>query len=182
NISFRISPGKTLAIVGPSGSGKSTLSRLIFRFYDVTAGKVLVDGQDVREVTQGSLRQCLGMVPQDTVLFNDSIGYNIRYGNPTANQSEVDRAAQRARIADFVASLPAGYDTPVGERGLKLSGGEKQRLAMARAILKNPRIMICDEATSSLDSKTEIEIQESLNEVSSDHMTLVIAHRLSTVV
>ncbi|MCB0411361.1 MAG: ABC transporter ATP-binding protein/permease [Bdellovibrionales bacterium] len=182
NITFRVPPGKTVAVVGPSGSGKSTLSRLIFRFYEVGSGRITIDGQDLRDVKQKSLRSCLGMVPQDAVLFNDTIGYNIHYGNPSATDKEMHEAAHRASIGDFIESLPLKYKSEVGERGLKLSGGEKQRVAIARAILKNPKIMIFDEATSSLDSKTEVEIQQSLDEVSADRTTLVIAHRLSTVV
>ncbi len=182
DVSFRIPPGRTLAIVGPSGSGKSTLSRLLFRFYDVDEGRILIDGQDLRDVTQASLRAAIGMVPQDTVLFNDTIYYNVAYGRPAAKPSEVEEAARLARIHDFVMSQPDGYQTSVGERGLKLSGGEKQRVAIARTILKGPRILIFDEATSALDTHTEREIQDSLNEVSTDRTTLVIAHRLSTVV
>ena len=182
NVSFRAAPGKTVAIVGPSGAGKSTIGRLLFRFYDATSGQVLVDGQDVRDVKQNSLRQAIGIVPQDTVLFNDSIGYNIRYGKPAADEEAMTAAARLANIDGFVARLPQGYATAVGERGLKLSGGEKQRVAIARTILKNPEILLFDEATSALDSKTERAIQASLREVSRDRTTLVIAHRLSTVV
>ncbi len=181
-ISFQVPAGKTVAIVGPSGAGKSTLSRLLYRFYEISAGRILIDGQDLREVTQTSLRQAIGIVPQDTVLFNDSIRYNIRYGRPDASDEEIVQAARLARIHDFVESLPEGYDAMVGERGLKLSGGEKQRVAIARTILKNPEILIFDEATSALDSETEKEIQASLNAVSANRTTLVIAHRLSTVV
>jgi ATP-binding cassette subfamily B protein len=181
-VSFTASAGKTLAVVGASGAGKSTLSRLLFRFYDPTGGRVLIDGQELREVTQDSLRAAIAIVPQDTVLFNDSIGYNIEYGRPGAGRAEVERVARLARIHDFIAGLPDGYDTTVGERGLKLSGGEKQRVAIARAILKDPRILLFDEATSALDTKTEREIQASLQEVSAGRTTLVIAHRLSTVV
>jgi ATP-binding cassette subfamily B protein len=181
-VSFEVPAGKTVAIVGPSGAGKSTLSRLLFRFYDVTAGRVLIDGQDVRSVTQTSLRAAVGMVPQDTVLFNDTILYNIRYGRPDATDDEVAEAARQARIAQFIATLPQGYQTPVGERGLKLSGGEKQRVAIARTILKGPPILILDEATSALDTNTEREIQAELDRVSEGRTTLVIAHRLSTVV
>ncbi|MGE5504939.1 MAG: ABCB family ABC transporter ATP-binding protein/permease [Actinomycetota bacterium] len=181
-VSFTVAPGRTVAIVGPSGAGKSTISRLLFRFYDVGGGRVLIDGQDVREVTQASLRAAIGIVPQDTVLFNDTIRYNIAYGRPGASQDDIEHAARLARIHDFVASLPEGYDTRVGERGLKLSGGEKQRVAIARTILKGPRILLFDEATSALDTHTEKEIQLSLREVSRDRTTLVIAHRLSTVV
>jgi len=181
-VSFVVPPGKTLAIVGPTGAGKSTISRLLFRFYDATGGRVLVDGQDVREVTQLSLRNAVGVVPQDTVLFNDTIRYNIAYGRPNATDEEVEQAAKHAQVHDFVVKLPEGYRTRVGERGLKLSGGEKQRVAIARTILKNPRILILDEATSALDTRTEQEIQAALRDVSRDRTTLVIAHRLSTVV
>jgi ATP-binding cassette, subfamily B, heavy metal transporter len=181
-VSFEVPAGRTVAIVGPSGAGKSTLSRLLFRFYDVTSGRVLIDGQDVRDVTQVSLRAAIGMVPQDTVLFNDTIQYNIRYGRPSASDEEVAEAARQARIAHFVEQLPQGYRTPVGERGLKLSGGEKQRVAIARTILKSPPILILDEATSALDTNTEREIQAELDRVSRGRTTLVIAHRLSTVV
>ncbi|MEQ8393801.1 ABC transporter ATP-binding protein/permease [Thalassobaculum sp.] len=181
-VSFTVEPGKTVAIVGPSGAGKSTISRLLFRFYDATGGAVRIDGADLRTVSQSSVRAALGIVPQDTVLFNDTIFYNIAYGQPGATPSEVERAARLARIHDFVMSLPDGYQTSVGERGLKLSGGEKQRVAIARTILKNPRIFLFDEATSALDSHTEKAIQGSLREVSRDRTTLVIAHRLSTVV
>jgi ABC-type transport system involved in Fe-S cluster assembly fused permease/ATPase subunit len=181
-VSFTVPPGRTLAIVGPTGAGKSTISRLLFRFYDVTGGRILIDGQDIRSVTQQSLRAAIGVVPQDTVLFNDTIRYNIAYGRPGATEEEVVRAAQLAQVHDFVLRLPEGYDTMVGERGLKLSGGEKQRVAIARTILKDPRILILDEATSALDTRTEQEIQASLREVSRDRTTLVIAHRLSTVV
>ncbi len=181
-VSFTVPAGKTLAIVGPSGSGKSTIQRLMFRFYDVQQGGVSIDGQDVRDVTQQSLRAAIGVVPQDTVLFNDTIYYNIAYGRPSATREEVEEAARMARIDGFVRALPDGYKTMVGERGLKLSGGEKQRVAIARTILKRPKILIFDEATSALDSHTEREIQASLKEVSVDHTTLVIAHRLSTVI
>ena len=181
-VSFTVPPGRTLAIVGPTGAGKSTVSRLLFRFYDTTGGRVLVDGQDVRDVTQLSLRNAIGVVPQDTVLFNDTIRYNIAYGRPGATDEEVEQAARLAQVHDFVARLPEGYKTRVGERGLKLSGGEKQRVAIARTILKNPRILILDEATSALDTRTEQEIQAALRDVSRDRTTLVIAHRLSTVV
>ena len=181
-ISFTVPAGKTLALVGPSGAGKSTISRLLFRFYDVQGGRVTIDGQDIRGVTQESLRAAIGMVPQDTVLFNDTIAYNIRYGRPDASDAEVRQAAATAQIADFVASLPRGYDTEVGERGLKLSGGEKQRVAIARTVLKAPPILILDEATSALDIHTEREIQAALDRVSANRTTLVIAHRLSTIV
>ena len=182
DLSFEVPAGHKVAVVGHSGAGKSTLSRLIFRFYDVNAGAVSIDEQDVRDVTQDSLRAAIGIVPQDTVLFNDTIFYNIAYGRPNATREDVLQAARMACIADFVAGLPDGWDTVVGERGLKLSGGEKQRVAIARAILKQPRILIFDEATSSLDSHTEQAIQETLAEVAANHTTLVIAHRLSTVV
>jgi ATP-binding cassette subfamily B protein len=181
-LDFAIEPGRTLAVVGHSGAGKSTLSRLLFRFYDVTGGRILIDGQDVREVTQESLRAAIGIVPQDTVLFNESIHYNLAYGRPDATRAEIERAAEMAHIRAFIESLPDGWNTVVGERGLKLSGGEKQRVAIARAILKRPRILIFDEATSSLDSHTEQAIQQTLAEVAENHTTLVIAHRLSTVV
>jgi ATP-binding cassette subfamily B protein len=181
-VSFTLRAGNTVAIVGPSGAGKSTISRILFRFYDVLDGAVHIDGQDIRAVTQASLRAAIGIVPQDTVLFNDTIGYNIRYGRPEASDDEMREAARLARIDDFVRGLPDGYDTMVGERGLKLSGGEKQRVAIARTILKGPKILLFDEATSALDTKTEREIQKSLREVSRDRTTLVIAHRLSTVV
>ena len=181
-ISFRVAPGTTTAIVGPSGAGKSTISRILFRFYDIEAGSVRIDGQDVRAVRQESLRAAIGIVPQDTVLFNDTIYYNIAYGRPEASRAEVEEAARLARIHDFIEGLPDGYDSMVGERGLKLSGGEKQRVAIARTILKEPRILLFDEATSALDSQTEKEIQASLREVSRDRTTLMIAHRLSTVI
>ncbi|MBR9973607.1 ABCB family ABC transporter ATP-binding protein/permease [Magnetospirillum sulfuroxidans] len=181
-VDFAVPAGKSVAIVGPSGAGKSTISRLLFRFYDVTGGGISIDGQDIRAVTQDSLRAAIGIVPQDTVLFNDSIRYNIAYGRPGASQDEIEQAAKLARIHDFVHTLPDGYDTKVGERGLKLSGGEKQRVAIARTILKSPAILLFDEATSALDTHTEKEIQASLREVSKDRTTLVIAHRLSTVV
>ncbi len=181
-VDFTVHPGEKLAIVGRSGAGKSTLSRLLFRFYDVTGGSVKIDGQDLRSVSQESLRSAIGIVPQDTVLFNESIYYNLRYGRPDAGMDEIREAAAMAHIAGFIDSLPQGYDTVVGERGLKLSGGEKQRVAIARAILKRPRIMVFDEATSSLDSATEQAIQETLKDVAQNHTTLVIAHRLSTVV
>ncbi len=182
DVDFEIPAGRKIAVVGASGSGKSTLARLLFRFYDVNEGRVLVNGQDVRHVTQASLRSQIGIVPQDTVLFNDSIEYNIAYGRPGASRAEIEQAARTANIHDFIASLPQGYDTVVGERGLKLSGGEKQRIAIARAVLKNPRILVFDEATSSLDSHSEKLILEALQQAASNHTTLVIAHRLSTIV
>lgn len=181
-ISFDIPPGHTVAVVGISGAGKSTLSRLLFRFYDVTGGAILIDGQDIRNISQNSLRSAIGVVPQDTVLFNDTIEYNIHYGQPRSSKDDVIRAARLAKIHDFAESLPDGYQTKVGERGLKLSGGEKQRVAIARTILKSPKILVFDEATSALDSKTEKEIQKSLNEVSEGKTTLIIAHRLSTII
>ena len=183
-ISFEIPAGKTVAVVGPSGAGKSTLARLLFRFYDVDAGAggIRIDGHDIRDVTQSSLRQAIGIVPQDTVLFNDTVEYNIAYGRPGATREEVEAAARAARIHDFIVSTPGGYDTTVGERGLKLSGGEKQRVAIARTLLKNPPILIFDEATSALDSANERAIQAELTSVAQDKTTLVVAHRLSTVV
>jgi ATP-binding cassette subfamily B protein len=181
-VSFTVPPGRTLAIVGPTGAGKSTISRLLFRFYDVNGGAVRIDGQDVRDVTQDSLRAAIGVVPQDTVLFNDTIRYNIAYGRPDATHEEIERAARLAQVHDFVLKLPEGYDTRVGERGLKLSGGEKQRVAIARTLLKDPRILILDEATSALDTRTEQEIQSALRDAARGRTTLVIAHRLSTVV
>jgi ATP-binding cassette, subfamily B, heavy metal transporter len=181
-ITFEIPAGKTVAVVGPSGAGKSTLSRLLFRFYELQQGRVLIDGQDIAEIQQESLRAAIGMVPQDTVLFNDTIGYNIRYGRWEASEEEVREAARLAQIDRFIASLPEGYDTSVGERGLKLSGGEKQRVAIARTILKGPPILVLDEATSALDTFTEREIQDALDRVAEGRTTLVIAHRLSTVV
>ena len=181
-VSFEVPAGKTVAIVGPSGAGKSTISRLLFRFYDVKAGSVKIDGQDLREITQKSLRKYVGMVPQDTVLFNDTIAYNIGYGKVGSTREEVIEAADRAQISDFIASQPKGFDSEVGERGLKLSGGEKQRVAIARTLLKAPPILILDEATSALDTHTEREIQAALDEVSKNRTTLVIAHRLSTIV
>ena len=181
-VSFDVPPNATVAIVGPSGAGKSTIARLLYRFYDVTGGRILIDGEDARDVTQGSLRAAIGIVPQDTVLFNDTIGYNIRYGRWDASEEEVREAARKAQLADFIESLPSGYETQVGERGLKLSGGEKQRVAIARTILKSPPILILDEATSALDSMTEREIQSALAQVSRNRTTLVIAHRLTTVV
>ncbi|WP_413508420.1 ABCB family ABC transporter ATP-binding protein/permease [Serratia proteamaculans] len=182
NVSFTIPAGNTVAIVGASGAGKSTLSRLLFRFYDVSSGAVSIDGQDIRDLKQASLRAAIGIVPQDTVLFNDTLGYNIGYGKTGSSQEEIERAARLAHIHEFIVSLPDGYETRVGERGLKLSGGEKQRVAIARTILKKPAILVFDEATSALDTQTEREIQAHLREVSRDHTTLVIAHRLSTVV
>jgi ATP-binding cassette, subfamily B, heavy metal transporter len=182
NVSFEVPAGHTVAIVGPSGAGKSTISRLLFRFYEVTAGKILIDGQDISAVTQKSLRAAIGMVPQDTVLFNDTVRYNIRYGRPDATDAEVEAAAKMAQIHDFVMSLPKQYESMVGERGLKLSGGEKQRVSIARTILKGPPILVLDEATSALDTFTESEIQKALNLVSKNRTTLVIAHRLSTVI
>jgi ABC-type transport system involved in Fe-S cluster assembly fused permease/ATPase subunit len=181
-ISFEVPAGKTVAIVGPSGAGKSTISRLLFRFYDTTGGRILIDGQDIRDVTQTSLRAAIGMVPQDTVLFNDTLRYNIRYGRWEATDAEVEEAARLAQIDGFIRMSPKGYETEVGERGLKLSGGEKQRVAIARTILKAPPILVLDEATSALDSHTEKEIQDALDRVSENRTTLVIAHRLSTIV
>jgi len=182
NISFTIDRGKTVAIVGPSGAGKSTISRLLYRFYEVQNGKIRIDDQNIKEITQESLRNTVGIVPQDTVLFNDTIRYNIRYGKPDATDNEVETAARMSSIHNFIVSLPQGYETRVGERGLKLSGGEKQRVAIARTILKNPAILVLDEATSALDIKTERDIQSALIEVSKNRTTLVIAHRLSTIV
>ena len=181
-ISFEIPAGKTVAVVGPSGSGKSTLARLLFRFYDVGGGAITIDGQDIRQVTQGSVRRAMGIVPQDTVLFNDTVRYNIAYGRTDATETEVEQAAKAAHIHDFIAATPKGYDTMVGERGLKLSGGEKQRVAIARTLLKNPPIVIFDEATSALDSANERAIQAELQSAAQNKTTLVIAHRLSTVV
>ncbi|MCG6974967.1 MAG: ABC transporter ATP-binding protein/permease [Acidiferrobacterales bacterium] len=181
DVDFEVPAGNKVAVVGHSGAGKSTLSRLLFRFYDVTGGRITIDGQDIRDVTQKSVRDAIGIVPQDTVLFNDSIYYNIAYGNPDATREQIIRAAQRAHIHDFVETLPDGYDTLVGERGLKLSGGEKQRVAIARTLLKDPCILVFDEATSALDSTTEKRIQAELADIARHHTTLVIAHRLSTI-
>jgi ABC-type transport system involved in Fe-S cluster assembly fused permease/ATPase subunit len=181
-VSFRVPAGGSLAIVGPTGAGKSTINRLLFRFYDVTGGAIRIEGQDIRDITQDSLRAAIGVVPQDTVLFNDTIRYNIAYGRPGATQAQVEHAARQAQVHDFVMRLPDGYDTRVGERGLKLSGGEKQRVAIARTILKDPPILILDEATSALDTRTEQDIQAALRAVASSRTTLTIAHRLSTVV
>jgi ATP-binding cassette subfamily B protein len=182
NVSFVIEPGTTTAVVGSSGAGKSTLSRLLFRFYDVSSGAIYFDGQNISTVQQLSLRKMVGIVPQDTVLFNDSIGYNIAYGNPQATQEEIIQAAQAAQIHQFVMGLPEAYKTSVGERGLKLSGGEKQRVAIARTLLKNPALIIFDEATSALDSQTEKAIQEEINKLTTNRTALIIAHRLSTIV
>jgi ATP-binding cassette subfamily B protein len=181
-VSFRVPPGKKVALVGASGAGKSTLVKLLFRFYDPATGSVRIDGQDLRSVTQESLREAIGIVPQDTVLFNDSLRENIRYGRPGASDDEVQAALSRAHLADFVAELPEGLDTTVGERGLKLSGGEKQRVAIARALLKDAPILVFDEATSSLDSRSEAAVLDALKDLARAHTTLVIAHRLSTVV
>ncbi|MFO1371916.1 MAG: ABC transporter ATP-binding protein/permease [Candidatus Competibacteraceae bacterium] len=181
-VSFTVPPGCKLAVVGASGAGKSTLARLLFRFYDVNGGRILIDGQDIRQVTQQSLRAAIGIVPQDTVLFNDTLYYNLAYARPGASPEEIAAAARMAQLHDFIAALPAGYDTMVGERGLKLSGGEKQRVAIARTILKRPRILIFDEATSALDSNAEQAILQALRAVAAEHTTLVIAHRLSTIV
>jgi len=182
DIDFTVPAGGTLAVVGSSGAGKSTLARLLFRFYNVTAGKILIDGQDIARVTQASVRRAIGIVPQDTVLFNDTIGYNIAYGRDGASQAEVEAAARGAAIHDFILSLPQGYATRVGERGLKLSGGEKQRVAIARTLLKDPQLLILDEATSALDSRTEAEIQETLRRVAERRTTIIVAHRLSTII
>ena len=181
-ISFQVKAGEKVAIVGPTGAGKSTISRLLLRFYDPNSGRIAVDGLDLQEITQASLRDAIGVVPQDTVLFNDTIYYNIAYGDPSADEQHIYEAARTARIHDFISQLPSGYQTRVGERGLKLSGGEKQRVAIARAVLKNPTVFFFDEATSSLDSATESDIQTNLDEISSGRSTLIIAHRLSTVV
>ena len=180
-VSVRVGPGQRIALVGPSGSGKSTIGRLLFRFYDIQKGAIRIDGQDIRDVTQTSLHQAIGVVPQDTVLFNDTIYYNIAYGNPDASREQVEQAARQAKIHDFVMSLPDGYDAKVGERGLKLSGGEKQRVGIARTLLKNPRILILDEATSALDTQTERDIQDSLLEMGQGRSVITIAHRLSTI-
>jgi ABC-type transport system involved in Fe-S cluster assembly fused permease/ATPase subunit len=182
NVSFEVPAGKMVAIVGASGAGKSTISRILFRFYELYSGRVFIDGQNIRDVTQASLRAAIGMVPQDTVLFNETIEYNIRYGKPDATQAEVREAARLAQIHEFIMTLPQGYDALVGERGLKLSGGEKQRVAIARTILKSPPILMLDEATSALDSHTEKDIQDALERVARERTSLVIAHRLSTVV
>jgi ATP-binding cassette subfamily B protein len=181
-LTFEVPAGHTVAVVGPSGAGKSTISRLLFRFYEVSGGRISIDGQDIRDVTQKSLRMAIGMVPQDTVLFNDTIRYNIRYGRWEATNEEVEEAARLAQIDHFIRMSPKGYETEVGERGLKLSGGEKQRVAIARTILKGPPILLLDEATSALDSHTEKEIQDALDRVSQNRTTLVIAHRLSTII
>jgi ATP-binding cassette subfamily B protein len=181
DISFEIPPGRTLAVVGHSGSGKSTLARLLYRFYDPDAGRITIDGHDLRELTQGSVRAAIATVPQDTVLFNDTIYYNILYGRPDATREDVEAAAKAAHIHSYIAAMPDSYETEVGERGLKLSGGEKQRVAIARALLKNPAIMIFDEATSALDSRSEKAIQAELERIAQGRTTLVIAHRLSTV-
>jgi ATP-binding cassette subfamily B protein len=181
-VTFEVPAGGKVAVVGSSGSGKSTLARLLFRFYDVDRGRITIDGQDIREVTQASLRAAIGVVPQDTVLFNDTIHYNIAYGRPQATREEVEHAARMAHIAGFIERLPNKWETTVGERGLKLSGGEKQRVSIARTLLKQPPILVFDEATSALDSRTEKAIQAELAEIARDHTTLVIAHRLSTIV
>ena len=180
-LSFEVPAGSRVAIVGPSGAGKSTIARLLFRFYDPWSGRILIDGQDIAHVTQASLRAALGIVPQDSVLFNDTIGYNIAYGRDGAGQAEVDAAARGASIAEFIARLPKGFDTEVGERGLKLSGGEKQRVAIARTLVKNPPILLFDEATSALDTRTEQDILSTMRAVATDRTTLSIAHRLSTI-
>jgi ABC-type transport system involved in Fe-S cluster assembly fused permease/ATPase subunit len=180
-VSLRVGPGQKIALVGPSGSGKSTIGRLLFRFYDISGGAIEIDGQDIRSVTQTSLHQAIGVVPQDTVLFNDTVYYNIAYGNPDAGREAVQAAAKAARIHDFIMSLPDGYEAKVGERGLKLSGGEKQRVGIARTLLKNPPILVLDEATSALDTQTERDIQESLREMGQGRSVITIAHRLSTI-
>ena len=180
-IDLDVKPGETVAIVGPSGAGKSTIARILFRFYDIASGAVTIDGQDIAGVTQQSLRAAIGIVPQDMVLFNDTIGYNIAYGREGATQAQIEAAARAAQIHDFILGLPQGYDTRVGERGLKLSGGEKQRVAIARTLLKDPPVLVLDEATSALDSRTETEIQTVLRDISRKRTTLVVAHRLSTV-
>jgi ATP-binding cassette subfamily B protein len=180
-VTFRVPAGKTIAIVGPSGAGKSTISRILFRFYDVEGGAVRIDGQDIRDVTQASLRAAIGIVPQDTVLFNDTIYYNIAYGRPEASSEEVMRAARQAHAHDFIAACPESYDTLVGERGVRLSGGQRQRIAIARAFLKNPPILILDEATSDLDAESEFMVQQALAELMKGRTVLVIAHRLATV-
>ena len=182
NISFRIQPGEKVAVVGASGAGKSTLVKLLFRFYDLTGGKIRIDGQDISRVTLESLRRSIGIVPQDTVLFNDTLWENVRYGRPEASDAEVENAVRLAHLSEFVMTLPKGRDTKVGERGLKLSGGEKQRVSIARTVLKKPPIMVFDEATSSLDSKSEQAILGALREIAEEHTSLVIAHRLSTIV
>jgi ATP-binding cassette, subfamily B, heavy metal transporter len=180
-ITLTVGAGQRVALVGPSGSGKSTIGRLLFRFYDVTGGAIRIDGQDIRDVTQTSIHAQIGVVPQDTVLFNDTVLYNIAYGRPDASQNEIEAAARAAKIHDFIASLPEGYETKVGERGLKLSGGEKQRVGIARTLLKNPPILILDEATSALDTQTERDIQDSLREMGQGRSVIMIAHRLSTI-
>jgi ATP-binding cassette, subfamily B, heavy metal transporter len=181
-ISFEIPAGKTVAVVGSSGSGKSTLARLLYRFYDIQSGQITINGQDIQNVTQASLRKSIGIVPQDTVLFNDTVAYNIGYGDTSASQAQIESAAKAAHIHDFIVSTPRGYDTMVGERGLKLSGGEKQRVAIARTLLKNPSILIFDEATSALDTTNERAIQAEIKNLTQNKTTLVIAHRLSTVI